>query len=72
MTCINFGNIIVCYNKSYRLRLYDGRYVFMEWHEYLGPTFFRDKWCSIEIENWWEYGMYDIAIKWFVNRGKKA
>lgn len=27
--------------RMYRLRLNDGRYIYMTWHPYCGPTFFR-------------------------------
>lgn len=30
------------------------RGVWMEWHDYFGPTFYRDKDCQIFHEDWWE------------------
>lgn len=56
----------------YRLRLNDGRYIFMTWHPYCGPTFFRDKYESRWIEYWYEDKQICDAVEWFVNRGKKA
>lgn len=52
--------------RMYRLRLNDGRYIFMTWHPYCGPTFFRDKYESRWIEDWYE----DKQI--FVKRARSA
>jgi len=38
MTCINFGNAIVCVPPWGRLRL-GNRYVWVDFHEYCGPSF---------------------------------
>lgn len=40
--------------RMYRLRLNDGRYIYMTWHPYCGPTFFLDKYESRWIEDWYE------------------
>ena len=72
MTCINFGSAILCYNKSYRLRLLDGRYIYMEWHNYFGPTFYYDKWSNSMTDDWWEDDNICYAIEWFSGRGKKT
>lgn len=56
----------------YRLRLEDGTCVFMDWHHYCGPTFFRDKWERRVIDNWWENELICKALNWFQNRGNKA
>lgn len=58
--------------RMYRLRLNDGRYIYMTWHPYCGPTFFRDKYESRWIEDWYEDKQICDAVEWFVNRGKKA
>ena len=31
-----------------------GRGVWMEWHSYLGPTFFHDKDCRKPMDDWFE------------------
>lgn len=43
MTCVRIPGGIVCLSPFFRLRLADGSCVFMEWHNYCGPTFFRDR-----------------------------
>lgn len=73
MTCLKVKSGFVCVgSKSKRLRLLDGSYVFMEWHSYAGPIFFKDKENTREIENWWDNELLAKAQEWFVNRGKKA
>lgn len=54
MGCTIYTNTIVCNHTAgtYRLPLADGTRVYMDWHEYLGPIFFRDKQCIREIEYW--------------------
>jgi hypothetical protein len=44
----------------------------MEWHEYHGPAFYKDKNCMREIENWYEDSLICKALDWFVDRGRKA
>lgn len=39
MPCYQIGNAIITFNKSFRLPLSDGTHVFMEWHDYCGPSF---------------------------------
>lgn len=56
----------------YPLRLSDGRRVFMEWHEYCGPTFYRDRRCTRWIDDWWKDARICRALDWFVKRGKIA
>lgn len=79
MPCIPMANAagrvttIVCFSQGpYRLRLSDGRHVYMEWHKVLGPTLYRDRLCSREIEDWWEDDAICDAIVWFQKRGHKA
>ena len=49
MTCIKIPNGIICMgNPTQDLRIY-GSSVYMDWHEYCGPTFFRDKNCNSVI-----------------------
>lgn len=55
-----------------RLRLASGMYVFMEWHRYFGPSFFRDHRCVREIETWYENPEICDALEWFQARGKVA
>lgn len=57
----------------FRLRLEDGGYVYMLWHNYMGPIFYKDKLCYYrEITDWYENPVLCTAYEWFVNRGKKA
>jgi hypothetical protein len=41
MTCISFGNSIVCVSPRGRLKV-GNRYVWVDFHQYCGPTFFID------------------------------
>lgn len=68
------GPVIVhiSFSPWYRLRLNDGRYVYMEWHNYCGPSFWRDKWLSREIDKWWDDPAMCAAVDWFCKRGCKA
>ena len=73
MTCLKISNGIVCFgNKAIRMRLLDGSYVYMEWHTYAGPIFYKDKANTREIEEWWENELLVQVQDWFVKRGKKA
>lgn len=72
MTCIRIGDGFICVSPFYRLRLEDGGYVYMDWHSYCGPTFYKDKNESRVIDNWWDNPMICKALDWFVARGKKA
>lgn len=72
MTCIRMNGMIVCVSPFYRLRLADGRCVFMEWHSFCGPTFYRDRNCRRMIEDWYEDTLICDAIDWFVKREYKA
>jgi hypothetical protein len=44
----------------------------MEFHSYLGPSFFRDHACQREIEQWYENPEIVAALDWFLARGKQA
>ena len=55
-----------------RLPLASGGHVFVEWHNYLGPSFFRDHACRREIEEWYTDPEICAALDWFVARGKVA
>jgi hypothetical protein len=77
MSCIQYKlasiQAIVCgINPVYRLRLSDGTCVFMEWHSYCGPIFFRDRLCNRELLDWHENRLICNALDWFVSRGEKA
>ena len=73
MPCLNFGNAIICMSAGwFRLRTSDGRYVFMDWHHYLGPTFFRDRSANRLIDKWWEDAGICEALDWFLHRGNRA
>lgn len=41
MTCLRMGNAIVCISPWGRLRL-GNRYVWVDFHEYCGPSFYWD------------------------------
>lgn len=56
----------------FRLPLAGGGRVFMEWHRYFGPSFFRDRECRREIENWYEDAEICDALEWFQSRGNRA
>jgi hypothetical protein len=58
--------------RVWRLPLASGGRVFMEFHSYLGPSFFRDHACRREIETWYEDPEICAALDWFVQRGKVA
>lgn len=68
MTCFRIRRGFVCINKFARLRLADGRCVFVDMH-YYGPTLYRDRLCNREIERWYEDGLIVRAVNWFIERG---
>jgi hypothetical protein len=72
MTCIRTPNGIMCVTPFYRLPLEDGSRVYMEWHNYLGPSFFKDKHSTREIIEWYEKPLICRALDWFVDRGERA
>lgn len=72
MPCIRIAGGIVCMPKLARLRLADGRRVFMEMHSYFGPTFFRDRAYLREIQEWWDDPLIVQAWDWFYKRGQRA
>jgi hypothetical protein len=72
MTCIRIEHGFVCLSPTYRLRLADGTCVYMSWHNYLGPTFFRDRNEQREIEDWPDNPLICDALDWFCKRGYRA
>ncbi len=72
MTCIRILGGIMCVAPFHRLRLSDGRYVFMEWHSYLGPTMFHDRAARRHVEDWWDDIPICEAVNWFAQRGERA
>lgn len=72
MTCVRIPGGIVCLSPFFRLRLADGSCVFMEWHNYCGPTFFRDRAARRMIDDWWDNPAICSALDWFLQRGKRA
>jgi len=72
MTCVRIPNGIVCFSPEYRLRLNDGGYVFMYWHSYCGPIFYKDRLMLREIEEWYENKLICDALDWFIGRGEVA
>ena len=82
MTCIPIleqfggrkGRVVgfVCVSPFYRLRLEDGTCVFMEFHRYCGPTFYRDRATTRDIPEWYDNPLICKALDWFVARGHRA
>lgn len=72
MTCIRIPNGIVTLTDTFRLRLSDGRHVFMDWHEWYGPTFWHDRSGCREIDYWYENQLIVDALNWFIGRGNRA
>ena len=72
MPCLVNKSMILCISPSFRLRLNNGSYVFMSWHSYCGPTFFKDRNANREIEEWWNYSSICKALDWFTGRGNRA
>ena len=72
MPCVKFGNSIICVVHYCRLRLQDGRYIYMEYHNYLGPQFYLDRNASRSVDDWWDDPYIVEALEWFESRGKKA
>ena len=77
MSCLYFdsGDVrgFVCgFHRSYKLRLLDGRRVFMKWHHYFGPIFYLDRFLIREIDDWHKDKFLCRAVEWFLCRGKKA
>ncbi len=72
MTCTRYAGAIVCKTPFCRLRLADGTCVFMAYHTYLGPMFFRDKGEQREIIDWYDNPLIIAAFDWFCNREHRA
>lgn len=72
MPCIPIPGGIICVNRGYRLRLLDGRYLYMEWHHFCGPTFYEDRAWAREIPLWWNDPIICRAVEWFCDRGHRA
>lgn len=72
MTCHHIGNAIVCTQPAYRLPLADGRRIWMEWHHYCGPTFYRDRGLMRMIAEWDLDPLICKALDWFMSRGQRA
>lgn len=62
----------ICRSPSFRLRLADGSCVFMNWHHFCGPTLYRDRAETREIENWYDIPLIEKAVDWFILRGQRA
>lgn len=72
MTCTHMYGGVVCWSPVYRLRLADGRRVFMEWHSHLGPSIFHDRACRRVFCDWYDDPMICDALEWFIDRGRKT
>lgn len=72
MTSINLGWAIVSVSPFYRLPLADGRRVFMDFHHFCGPTFYRDRHGSRIIADWYDDPLICAALDWFVGRRARA
>lgn len=72
MTCVRIEHGFICRSPFFRLPLADGTRVFMSWHNYLGPMFFRDRDERREIEDWYDNPRIIEALDWFCARGHRA
>jgi len=72
VTCIPFKGGFICVTPFYRLRLLDGRYVYMAWHSFCGPMFFHDRGERREIKEWYKDALICRALEWFQGRGHLA
>jgi hypothetical protein len=72
MPCVRYDqHTMLCFCDLYRLRVEkDGyrKYVYFEWFNHLGPTFYHDKGCTRFYEDWYEDDDVNYA---FVEFGKK-
>jgi hypothetical protein len=66
------GMMHISISPQYRLRLLDGRYVYMAWHNYCGPEFYHDKHENRLYEDWWKDPLICRALEWFQGRGCTA
>lgn len=57
-----------------RLRTPDGGYVYMEWQNYCGPTFYRDRAGVRELPMDDAEELIPIwdALEWWISRGKRG
>lgn len=76
MTCDCLGGFcLTLLPPLVRLRTSDGGYLYLEWHEYLGPTFYRDRQRTRELS---VTGLVDeddpawAAFDWWHSRGKRG
>lgn len=72
MPCIRIANGVICLPSVFRLPLADGRRVYLETHHYYGPTFYQDRACRREIEDWYADPLIVQACDWFCERGQRA
>lgn len=68
---LNHGLVHISREKDYRLRLEDGTCVFVLWHNYCGPTVYRDRNFMRCIEDWFENKMICNAIDWLQTKVAK-
>lgn len=66
------GTAIVCTTPFCRLRLADGTCVFLSYHAYLGPMFFRDYEERREIIDWYDNPLIMAAFDWYCQRGHRG
>jgi hypothetical protein len=76
MTCINIGNAIICMSPWGRMKL-GNKYVWLEYHEYCGPTFYWDsnmtKLYDPVDENDPIWDLFDVWLKKYrANKEKEA
>lgn len=72
MTCVRIPSGIITLTNSHRLRLSDGTCVFMDWHVWCGPAFFKDRDNRRMLDEWWENPLIVDALDWFIARGHRA
>lgn len=72
MPCIEIPGGLACTCAFHKLRLQNGCSVFMHWHCYMGPVFYKDKRMNRQIENWEQHPFIKQVFEWFIGRGCKS
>lgn len=80
MTCVHTihgmspsGPMFICMPPpAQKLRCSDGRHVWVEWHDYMGPTVWHDRHCERPHHDWPDDRPVAEAMDWFIGRGRIA
>lgn len=70
MPCIFRGGVVICFNRTTRLRTGNGGYIYVIAGMYTMPEVFNDKEGRRPIEDWYDSGEISEAVSWFVERGR--